>query len=318
MTIVRSSTRPLRPAILAVAGLWLAACGGAGPTARTSTTPTNDMNVTSSTVNTPTPPSTPASTPASTRPSPITISYGSAPEQFGVLHLPDRAAGPVPVVVLIHGGFWRNPYDLTLMDPLAADLVDRGFAVWNIEYRRLGDAGGGWPGTLTDVADAIDELAVIADDRAIDQPINLGRVAIVGHSAGGHLALWAAGRAALPPGAPGASPVVVPIVAVGQGAVVDLLGAAAKPLGNGAVIELLGGTPAEVPDRYEVARPRLDAGPRMVSVVGTNDTIVPPQYSVDPARPEAVDVVEIDGADHFDLIDPTHEAWAAVVRELEG
>lgn len=254
--------------------------------------------------------------------SPITISYGDAPEQFGILHLPRRRDGDgddrdrvlAPVVVLVHGGFWRNPYDLTLMDPLAADLVRCDLAVWNIEYRRVGDDGGGWPGTLADVAAATDHLAVVAGDH----PIDLARVAVVGHSAGGHLALWVAGRAGLPDGAPGAAPVVVPTVAVGLGAVVDLLGAAAEPLGNGAVMELLGGEPDEVPDRYEIARPRLDAGPTMVSVVGTGDDIVPPRYSIDPSRPDAIQVAEIDGADHFDLIDPSHAAWSAVLEILDG
>lgn len=240
--------------------------------------------------------------------------YGDTPEQFGVLHLPRPDDSPAGTVVLVHGGFWRNPYDLTLMDPLAADLVERGYAVWNIEYRRIGDDGGGWPGTLTDVAAAVDELSVLAAEHGIDSD----RVAIVGHSAGGHLALWAAGRSALPDGVPGANPGVVPTVAVGQGAVVDLLGAAAAPLGRGAVMELLGGTPTEVPERYEAARPRLDAGPTMFSVVGTNDDVVPPPYSVAPDRPETIDVIEIDGAGHMDLIEPTHPAWAAVVRVLRG
>lgn len=250
--------------------------------------------------------------------SPITIAYGTAPEQFGVLHLPDGDdddsddGALASTVVLVHGGFWRNPYDLTLMDPLAADLVERGFAVWNIEYRRLGDDGGGWPGTLLDVAAAVDQLVEIATDH----PIDLEGVAIVGHSAGGHLALWAGGRAGLPAGAPGATPLVTPTTAIGQGAVVDLLGAAAKPLGNGAVMELLGGAPDEVPERYEAARPRLDAGPRMVSVVGTNDDVVPPPYSVDPTRPDELEVVEIDGAGHMDLIDPANSAWAAVIATL--
>ena len=280
------STRASRPAILAIVAL--VACA------------TNDPTETS-TVN---------STPSD---SPITIAYGNAPQQFGDLHLPNTGEDASPVVVLVHGGFWRNPYDLTLMEPLAADLVHRGFAVWNIEYRRLGDDGGGWPGTLTDVAAAVDRLAAIADDHPIDPE----RVAIVGHSAGGHLTLWAAGRAGLPTGVPGANPVVVPWLAVGQGAVVDLVGAAAKPLGNGAVMELLGGTPEAVPERYEVARPRLDAGPAMVSVVGTADDVVPPPYSVDPTRPGSIEVIEVAGAEHMDLIEPGHAAWAAVLGVLE-
>jgi len=241
--------------------------------------------------------------------------YGPAPEQFADLWLPDLPdGGSSPVVVLVHGGFWRNPYDLTLMEPLAADLVDRGYAAWNIEYRRIGDDGGGWPGTLTDVAAAIDELASLTDDLQLD----LGRVGFVGHSAGGHLALWAAGRRAIPPGLPGAGPSVHPVVAVGQGAVVDLSGAAAAPLGNGAVLELLDGAPAEVTERYEAARPRLDAGPAMVSIVGTADDIVPREYSTDPAQPGGVEVLAVEGADHFDLIDPSHAAWDAVVLELDN
>lgn len=248
-------------------------------------------------------------------PEPLLVrrAYGDAPEQFGVLHLPGGVGAALPVVVLVHGGFWRNQYHLTLMDPLAADLTRRGYAVWNIEYRRIGDAGGGWPGTLTDVADAVDELAAMASDHPIDPE----RVAIVGHSAGGHLALWAAGRAGLPDGSPGADPAVTPMVAVGQGAVVDLLGAAAKPLGNGAVIELLGGTPNEVPERYVAAHPRLDAGPSMVSVVGSDDTVVPPMFSIDPALPGVIELIEIDGAGHMDLIEPSHAAWTAVIEVIE-
>jgi len=244
------------------------------------------------------------------------VTYGPAPGQFADLWLPDGQDDHShrPVVVLIHGGFWRNRYDLTLMEPLAADLVTRGYAVWNLEYRRLGDDGGGWPGTMTDVAAGVDHLRTCAEADDLD----LDRLAVVGHSAGGHLALWAAGRAALPADAPGSAPSVCPMVAIGQGAVVDLVGAAAAPLGDGAVMELLGGSPDEVPGRYAMARPRLDAGATVVSVVGTCDDIVPPSCSVDPLRPGAIDVIEIEGADHFDLIDPDHGAWAAVVDRLDG
>lgn len=238
------------------------------------------------------------------------LTYGEAPQQFGDLMLSVR--DPAPLVVLIHGGFWRNPYGLDLMEPLAADLVDRGYAVWNIEYRRLGDDGGGWPGTLTDVAAAIDLLVTI------DRPLDLDRVGFVGHSAGGHLALWAAGRGDLPPGVPGSSPTVVPAVAVGQGAVVDLIGAATARLGNGAAEELIGDAPAVEPDRYRWASPSLGAGPTMVSVVGSADTIVPPQFSVDAPPSGDITVIEVDGADHFDLIDPGHQAWLTVVDQLDA
>ena len=241
----------------------------------------------------------------------VRIPYGDAPEQFADLSLPDGDAA-APVVVLIHGGFWRNQYDLTLMEPLADDLVDRGYAVWNLEYRRIGDDGGTWPGTLDDVAAGIDALA----DAARDHPLDLDRVAFVGHSAGGHLALWAAGRAALPDDAPASAPDVTPVVAIGQGAVVDLVGGAEDGLGGGAVVDLVGGTPTEYPDRYAWATPALGAGPEMVSIVGSADTNVPPPYSLDPNQPDGVETIEIEGADHFDLIDPSSSAWRAVVDRL--
>ena len=246
--------------------------------------------------------------------SPLRIAYGDDPLQFGDLYLPDAAgaADGLPVVVLIHGGFWRNRYGLDLMVPLADDLVGRGYAAWNIEYRRVGDAGGGWPGTLTDVAAAVDRLATLSPEHGLD----LGRVAIVGHSAGGHLALWSAGRTAIAAGSPGADPTVVPVVAIGQGPVVGLASAAEAGLGGGAVVDFLGGPPESHPDRYLVATPSLSAGPAMLAVVGSADDIVPPPFSVDTAQPGAVEVVTVDGADHFDLIDPSHAAWSAVVDRL--
>ncbi len=251
--------------------------------------------------------------PTSVDPTTTRIEYGDAPQQFADLTVPGGDA-EAPVVVLIHGGFWRNQYDLILMEPLAADLVGRGYAVWNLEYRRIGDNGGGWPGTFEDVAAGIDALAVAAEQH----PLDLDRVAFVGHSAGGHLALWAAGRAALPADAPGGSPAVTPVVAIGQGAVVDLSGGAATGLGRGAVVELLGGAPGDVPERYAWASPALGAGPKMVSVVGSVDTIVPPRFSLDPQQPDGVEPIEIEGADHFDLIDPASSAWRAVVDRLDA
>jgi len=124
---------------------------------------------------------------------PVIHRYGAEPAQFGELWLPDGA--PAGTVVVIHGGFWRARYDLSLGRPLAADLAARGYAAWNLEYRRA-LAGGGWPATFEDVAAGIDLLATL--------PVDSSRVVAVGHSAGGHLAAWAAGRAKLPPGAPGA------------------------------------------------------------------------------------------------------------------
>jgi acetyl esterase/lipase len=242
------------------------------------------------------------------------VEYGGAASQFADLSVPQgaAAAGGFPVVVLIHGGFWRAEYGLDLMVPLSADLVTRGFAVWNIEYRRVGEDGGGWPGTFEDVAAAIDALAGLAAER----PLDLGSVALVGHSAGGHLALWAAGRDQLPAGAPGSGPTVLPTLAIGQGPVVDLAAGDARGLGGGAVTAFLGGSAADVPERYEVATPATGGAARLVAVRGTLDDIVPAEFTV-PSGGAGVETVDVAGEDHFDLIDPASGSWAAVVGILD-
>ena len=149
---------------------------------------------------------------------------------------PADGEGPWPIVVLIHGGFWRWGWDRTLMTPLARDLAGRGFAAWNVEYRRVGQEGGGWPGTLDDAAAAVDFLAEL---EAVDPT----SVVTVGHSAGGHLALWLAARHRIAAGAPGAAPRVRPCAAVSQAGVADLVRGAADGLGDGACVALLGGSP---------------------------------------------------------------------------
>lgn len=235
---------------------------------------------------------------------PRTHRYGPDPSQAADLHLPD-GPGPWPVAVVIHGGYWRARYDRTLMDPLCADLAAAGWAAWNLEYRRIGPGGtGGWPHTLEDVAAGIDQLA------AVDAPIDLERVAAIGHSAGGQLALWAATRPQCQ----------VPVHwAVGQAAVSDLRAAARLHLSDGAAIELLGGTPAEVPERYAAASPaeRLPFGVPVLLVHGARDDTVPVAFSVDlhAAAVAAGDACELvvgrrDG--HFEHIDPRSSAWATV------
>ncbi|MEO6123231.1 MAG: alpha/beta hydrolase [Ilumatobacteraceae bacterium] len=245
--------------------------------------------------------------------SPITITYGGDPSQFGQLWLPAATVAdtPWPLVILIHGGFWRSSYGLDLMDPLAADLVARGFAAWNIEYRRVGQ-GGGYPATLEDVALAIDTIASIAEQYSLD----LASTVVVGHSAGGHLALWSAGRATLPPGAPGADPVLIPRLAIGQGPVFDLGAGDAEGLGGGAVTDFIGGTSAEFPDRYDIATPSTTSGVPLAVVRGSDDDIVPERFTV-PTPVGDVKTVDVPG-DHFALIDPTSEAWQAVIDLIES
>jgi len=244
-------------------------------------------------------------------PDPLTVAYGDGPSCFGQLWLPDQA-GRHPVVALIHGGFWRATYGLDLMEPLAADLVGRGAAAWNIEYRRVGEQGGGWPATLADVAAAIDHLVELEDHHRLD----LGPLAVVGHSAGGHLALWSGGRDRLPAGTPGAEPRVMPSLVVGQAPAAHLREVAARRLSNDAAAELLGGSPGDVPERYDHATPRLDGSVRALVVHGDADENVPIEVGVPPGA-VGVEQIIVGGADHFDVIDPAHESWLTVVEHLD-
>src|SRR5215475_12588483 len=150
------------------------------------------------------------------RKAPVIHRYGADLAQFGELWLPEGAAAGT--VVVIHGGFWRARYDLSLGRPLAAALAARGYAAWNLEYRRA-LAGGGWPTTFEDVAAGIDLLGTLSADTG---PVDTSQVIAVGHSAGGHLAAWAAGRAKLPPGAPGANPKVAVTGVIAQAGVLAL------------------------------------------------------------------------------------------------
>lgn len=239
------------------------------------------------------------------------IAYGDDLDQYGLLSVPVAVDGLLPIVALIHGGFWRTPYGADLMLPLAADLVSRGFAVWNIEYRRVGQRGGGFPGTLTDVALAVDHIATLAVEYRLDQD----RVAVVGHSAGGHLALWANSRRLLRVADPGSNPIVRPKLAIGLAAVVDVFTAASTGLGGDAVQELLGGEAIEVPENYRVAQPNLDVG-TVVLIHGSDDTIVPPAQSAKETGRSNVTVTIIPGLDHFDMIATKSPSWSATTNQL--
>jgi acetyl esterase/lipase len=239
------------------------------------------------------------------------IAYGVHPDQVANLHLPAREGGPWPCVVLIHGGFWRTGWDRTLMTPLAIDLARRGLAAWNIEYRRVGQDGGGWPGTLQDVAAAVDRIAEVDE-------VDVTRIVPCGHSAGGHLALWLAARHRLAPGLPGSDPGVRPVAAIAQAGVCDLERAWRDGLGRSAADDLLGSFERE-PERYAAASPAALAplGVPQLLVHGEADDIVPIAQSRDYAalEPEA-ELVALPDADHFDVIDVGHAAWAAVTDRL--
>jgi acetyl esterase/lipase len=221
---------------------------------------------------------------------------------------------------MLHGGFWRAQYGRKLMRPVSRDLAGRGWAVWNLEYRRIGRlSGGGWPATFADVAAGIDHLADLPGGVELD----LSRVVAIGHSAGGHLAAWAAARAGLPDWMPGAAPRVPVTGVVAQAGVVDLELAWELRLSRGVVRRFLGGTPGERPDRYAAASPaaRVPLGVPVLLTHGGRDEIVPPVVSerFRAAALEAGDECELHlepAEGHFGHIDPANPLWKAVVEWL--
>ncbi len=254
--------------------------------------------------------------------SPLRLAYDTGEFQFGELSLPN-APGPYPVAILIHGGYWRVRYGLDLMYGLAEDLAKRGIAAWNIEYRRVGNPGGGWPGTFLDVARAVDYLREIA----VNYELELSRVVPIGHSAGGHLALWLAGRPRIQAGSP-ISPHEQPLAlagAISLAGVLDLELAYQLHLSNDAVVELLGAPPRDAPERYAAASPTalLPLGLPQVLIHGTADEHVPIQVSqhyaaAARAAGDALDFFEPTGVDHFDVINARTEVWVLTVQELEA
>lgn len=255
--------------------------------------------------------------PSATRaPTPERQAYGSDPNQFGEFTMPAGSDPARGIVVVIHGGFWRSAYDLALGRPLAAALARAGWATWNIEYRRVG-GGGGWTSTFDDTALALDHLTTLGSTR-----LDLSKVYTLGHSAGGHLAAWLAARPGLPAGAPGGAPRVRVRGVVAQAGVLDLVDGAR--LGDGAVVDLLGGRPSDVPERYEIASPAERTPLRVptVCVHGTADTDVPLSQSERftaraVAAGDRAELVRVEGADHFDVIDVATPAWRACAAALD-
>jgi len=237
--------------------------------------------------------------------------YGTHPRQVADLHRP-LLPGPHPVAVVLHGGYWQPPYGKLIMRPLCLDLVRRGWVAFNVEYRRLGNEGGGWPMTFDDVAAAIDHLAEL-EDRQLD----LARVTIIGHSAGGQLALWAGGRPDLPADAPGAAPLVTARRVLALGAVCDLASA-----GSPARL-LLGGTPGEVPDRWTQADPmrRIPLGVPVDLVHARDDATVSADRSrayAHAAQAAGADVrLAVPPGGHRAPIDPSSAAWHAAAKWLQ-
>jgi acetyl esterase/lipase len=249
------------------------------------------------------------------------LAYGAGEFQFGDLRVPG-GAGPHPALVVIHGGFWRARYNLLHIGHLCAALTASGVATWSVEYRRLGNPGGGWPGTLQDVTTAAGHLRAIAPQYHLD----LARVAAIGHSAGGHLALWLAGCHCLKRGDPLFMADPLPLVgAVSLAGVADLRRAWELGLSSNVVEDFLGGTPRQVPERYASASPieLLPLGVPQALVHGTEDDSVPFEISTRYhaaalAAGDPVDLVALPGAGHFEVIDPRSQEWPAVVGAVRS
>jgi len=238
------------------------------------------------------------------------LAYGTDTNQFLDLRLPaskEKSKAPFPVIINIHGGFWRAKYNLDHAGHLCAALTAKGLATANLEYRRVGNEGGGWPGTFADIRSAYHFLVQNAQRHNLDST----RIVLMGHSAGGQLALCLAAHERS----------VTRVISLAG--VVDLKRAFQLHLSNDAVVEFLRGTPSEVPDHYREADPTELSIPqaRQWLIHGSADEIVPPAFSREYVstkqkrsgkEKEDAQLIEISGAGHFDVIDPRSEAWKRV------
>jgi acetyl esterase/lipase len=248
------------------------------------------------------------------------VKYGPRAEHFAELRFPE-GRGPFPLLLMIHGGFWRAIYDLNHASHLCADLATRNIVTCNLEYRRVGNEGGGWPGTFQDISLAADR---IFETLSQDPQVDMARAAVMGHSAGGHLALWVAGRHRVMKGSPVYSGRKSPIKnAISLGGVSDLRMAWKQHLGNGVVSRLMGGSPAQFPDRYDAGSPieLLPNRAKHVLVHGAADNIVPISQSegfVKKAKElgENPTFVRLDDIGHFELIDPESAVWGIVAQTI--
>jgi len=239
------------------------------------------------------------------------LHYGPDPNQFLDLRLPPSGAKPTPLVINIHGGYWRARFNLDHAGHLCAALTAQGLATANLEYRRAGNAGGGWPGTFADIRSAYYFLL----QNTLRYNFDPARLLVMGHSAGGQLALCLAAHERRV------------TRAISLAGVVDLLRAYQLHLSKDAVVEYLAGTPSEVPDHYREADPAALAIPqaREVLIHGSADDVVPPDFSRDYVAAktqrtgkakEDVRLVEIPGVGHFDVIDPRTAAWKPVEKSV--
>lgn len=259
------------------------------------------------------------------KPADVRSHYGSAPNQFGELRMPD-GPGPHPVAVVIHGGCWLSGYaDLRNSDALADALRNEGIATWNIEYRCVDQPGGGWPGTFLDAGQATDHLRQLAETHALD----LNRVITTGHSAGGHLALWIASRGKLAPDSPLRMPDPLPllgtIVLGGPGDLKRFTANADIECQQGIISRLMGGLPHEVPARYHDGSPveRLPIGIRQIFISSEHDWVVFPELGDEytakaRAAGDQAEHIIVKNAGHHELMAPGSVTWPTVRDAVMG
>jgi acetyl esterase/lipase len=257
-----------------------------------------------------------------TAPSPADrrISYGPDPNQVIDVRFPS-GSGPWPGILALHGGFWRAKYDLTYFGHFCTALTSEAFVTFNVEYRRVGQPGGGWPGTFLDVAAAADYVLAHAGALKLDAE----RLTVAGHSAGGHLALWLAGRHRVDSSSDIAGSRVALSGAISLGGAADLHHVDALRLGDDAVRELLGGRPEECPERFAAASPAslVPLGVPQLIVHGGRDENMPVDNAnryIVAARSGGDEVrsLLLDDTEHFEIVDPASEIWPEVIGGIRA
>lgn len=259
------------------------------------------------------------------RPPDLTLSYGPLPDHLVDVRLPAAPVASVarPLVLVVHGGFWMAEYDRAHAGPQSVGLADAGHVVATVEYRRVGQRGGGWPGTFDDVALVAETVPRLVAE-ALPGRIDDTRTVLVGHSAGAHLAVWAASRHRLPVGSRWHLALRPAVTVVALAGVLDLALSEHLGLGGHAVRALLGGRPRRRPERYAEVDPAglLPTGVRTVLLHGTADTAVMVQVSRDYAEGaiaagDDATLHELDGIGHYELIDPLSRAWPSVLAAVD-